>query len=87
MIRLTPQQAALRRRLDAQALDQLREVAAAQAEEIDGLREQLADAVQAAESWRDDALDMQLELCRLRKGQPGITQGGRLVVVEQGAPA
>jgi len=85
MIRLTPSLAALRRRLDAQALDQLRAVAAAQAEELEALRERCARAEEIAESWRDDALDMQLELCQLRNGHPGITQAGKLVVVQAAA--
>lgn len=59
----------LEARLDRLALTQLREVAAQQAEEIDRLREQLANAErradwadQCAEMWQDDFLRLQESL-------------------------
>lgn len=79
--------ARITRRLDTAALAQLREVAATQAAEIDALRVRLAFAEEAAESWRDDALRMQLELCELTHSAPGITVGGALVKVPCGSAA
>lgn len=85
---LRPQSlAALSRRLDAQALEQLRTVAAAQAKEIDDLRVRLADTEETLDFWWRSATDMQLELCERTGAQPGITQSGRLVVVPTGAAA
>lgn len=72
---------ALQRRLDREALAQLRAETARLAEENDTLREQLAYAEDAAMSWRDDALDMQLQLCAELGGQPAITIDGSLGVV------
>lgn len=80
--------AALRRRLDDQALAQLRAVAAAQAEQLDALREenaslrgQLDQAESWCDAWRDDALRFQQQLCDRTGGEPGMTVDGALVVV------
>lgn len=80
--------AGLRRRLDDQALDQLRAVAAAQAEQIDSLqaenaslRGQLDQAESWCDAWRDDALRFQQQLCEHTGGEPGMTADGALVVV------
>lgn len=77
---------ALRARFDRAALAQLRdEVArlAAENERLLGKIEQLdrlyQDAEQWAESWRNDALDFQLQLCELTHSKPGLTRAGTLV--------
>ena len=77
----------IRRRLDAIAIDQLRAEVSRLAEENEELRKQLAWAEQAAEAWRDDALNFQMELCEHSGGTPGITQTGALVVVPPGGVA
>lgn len=74
-------QARLAARLDRLAIDQLRAEAARLAAENESLREQLYWAEQAAESWRDDALAMMQEHCAHTGDRPGLTMGGRLVVV------
>lgn len=77
----------LRRRLDAIALEQLRTIAAQQAEEIDELRDRLYRAEHDADSWRDDALAMQAEICTQRGAAPGIDIAGRLHIVQPEVPA
>lgn len=79
--------AALRRRLDVQALAQLRNIAVAQGEMLDALRaeneslrSELTLAEHCSESWRYDALRFQEELCQQTGGQPGLTKAGQLVV-------
>ncbi|MGP1666221.1 MAG: hypothetical protein ACTS5I_10010 [Rhodanobacter sp.] len=71
----------LQRRFDREALDQLRIDAARLAAENDVLREQLARVEEAATSWRDDALELQLQLCKELRAKPAITVTGRLAVV------
>jgi hypothetical protein len=71
----------LQRRLDREALNQLRGEAARLIAENDALRERLAYAEDAAMSWRDDALDLQLQLCAQVGGKPAITVDGSLGVV------
>lgn len=73
--------AALLRRLDAIACEQLCAEAARLAEENERLRVELAWAEQAAESWRDDALRMMEDACAASGRRPGITLGGALVTV------
>jgi hypothetical protein len=80
--------AALRRRLDVQALAQLRTLAVAQAEQLEALRveneslrTELSLAEHCSDSWRYDALRFQDELCQQTGGQPGLTKAGALVVV------
>lgn len=80
--------AALRRRLDEHALEQLRATAAAQSEQIDSLqaenthlRCQLDQTEQWCDGWREDALRFQQQLCERTGGQPGMTMPGALVVV------
>jgi len=70
---------ALQRRFDRDAIGQLRAEVARLAAENDELRERLAYAEDAATSWRDDALDLQLQLCEQHGAQPGIAADGRLV--------
>lgn len=77
------------RKWDAIAARQLCEAAAEQSALIDRLRLDLDDARdearradECAESWRDDALRMQEQLCEMTGGQPGLTQQGELVVVQ-----
>lgn len=79
----------LQNRLDREAIDQLRaEVARLAAEnerleaDLEQARAQLATAEDWAESWRNDALDFQLQLCEAAGGKPGITQSGQLVVTQ-----
>lgn len=71
----------IQRRLDTQALVQLRAEAARLAAENEELRERLAWAEDDAEGWRRDATEMHLQLCEQRGGVPGITVDGQLVVV------
>lgn len=73
--------AALQRRLDAIALDQLRAIASAQAQEIDQLRERLWRAEEDANFWNREATELHLEMCELTGGSPGMTITGALVVV------
>ena len=79
----TPATAAIQRRLERWELEHLRAMAAAQAEQIETLQRQLAYAEDLADSWRRDALDLQEELAERIGGAPGLTIGGRLVVVQQ----
>ena len=91
-VRRVPSLQTIARRLDAIAIQQLRDECARLAREVDRLdaeNEQLRKeaywADQAAESWRDDALRLQEDLCTLTGGKPGITVDGALVVAEGGA--
>lgn len=68
-------------RLDAIALQQLREVAARQTEQIDELRRKVEDAERCAEFWRENADQLQDALCERTGGHPGLTRAGELVVV------
>jgi hypothetical protein len=88
---MTPAQVAtmsrIQRKLDAWELEHLRELCAEQAERIERLERELADADRAAEFWQDahrglsDHLDDQHAI--------GLTMDGQLLVVEKetGAPA
>jgi hypothetical protein len=73
--------ARLARKLDAIALPQLRHECARLIAENERLRADLEVAERVAESWRDDALRMQNELCASSGGSPGITVDGTLLVV------
>ena len=80
--------AALRRRLDEQALDQLRTIAARQSEQIDALRAenaslqvQLDQAETWCDAWRDDAMRFQMALCERDDGQPAMRMDGSLAVI------
>lgn len=73
--------ARIRRRLDAETLDQLRAEVARLAAENDELRMHLGWAEDDAESWRRDATEMHLQLCELQCAKPGITVDGQLAVV------
>ena len=77
----TPATLAIQRKLDRWELQHLRLLAAQQAEQIDELQRRLSWAEDCAERWRDDALDLQHQLADDTGGQPGLTRGGRLVVV------
>lgn len=83
--RTTPSLVTIARRLDAIALQQLREECARLAAENDQLRSELHWAEQAAESWRDDALRLMEEACSDGSRQPGITQSGALVTIPAGS--
>lgn len=72
----------LQHRLDTEALAQLRAEAARLAAENDDMRERLICMEENAEFWSREATGMHLQLCELRGGAPGITQGGALVVVQ-----
>lgn len=79
---------ALRSRFDRQAIEQLRaevvrlaaenERLAKDNERLMGLWEQ---AERWADSWREDALDMQLQLCERTNSAPGLTISGHLTAV------
>jgi hypothetical protein len=83
----TPATAAIQRRLERWELQHLRLLAAQQAEQIEELQRRVAWAEDCAERWRDDALDMQEQLADSAGGQPGLTMGGRLVVLKPEADA
>lgn len=84
------------RRWDRIAAAQLCEAASRQAEEMDRLRsdirhaDELLDRTRAelqradecAEFWREQALDMQLQLCEREGRESGITQTCKLVVAK-----
>ncbi|MGB3749426.1 MAG: hypothetical protein WA961_14600 [Rhodanobacter sp.] len=71
----------LQRRLDAEALVQLRAEAARLDAENEDLRERLAFAEDAARSWAEDATEMHLQLCELQCATLGITTDSVLVMV------
>ena len=73
--------AALVRRLDREALAQLRQEAARLVDENEKLREQLAYAEDCAERWRENAISQLNDICERTGCAPGITVDGRLVVV------
>jgi hypothetical protein len=68
-------------RFDRLALDQLRVVASRLEADNEDLRERLAYAESAADSWRDDALRLMEADCERTGAAPGITKDGALVVV------
>jgi len=72
--------AAVRRRLDAIALDQLRAEAARLVEENDQLRERLAIAESCADRWHDDAMRLTEELITSGR-RVGLTRAGSLQVI------
>jgi len=63
------------------ALDQLRAECSRLAVENEQLRVELYWAEKSAESWQEDALRFQEELCVATGGEPGLTVDGALVVV------
>lgn len=76
----------LQKRLDAEALEQLRaEVAAlaGQVEKLEAENQRLynraVEAQEWADQWRDDFMELQLSL--YPDDEPGITQSGHLVVM------
>lgn len=73
--------AALARRLDALALDQLRAECARLAAENETLRDHLVLAEERADFWCREAMHLQQELCQQRHAHPGITPTGHLVLV------
>lgn len=73
--------AALQRRLDALALDQLRARCAEQAEYIERLTNDYNNAAADADWWRDQAIEQNLREAAATGGRPGLTQSGALVVV------
>lgn len=68
-------------RWDRQAIAQLRAEVTRPGAENDELRGQLYRMEDCAESWREDAMNFPMELCRRSGGEPGITAGGALVIV------
>lgn len=80
--------AALQRRLDALALDQLRAVAAEQLATIEQQRERIArleaserDAWLIADGWREDALDALTQLAEETGQRVGLTPCGQVLVI------
>jgi hypothetical protein len=69
------------RRLDAFAIEQLRSEVVRLAQENENLRRQLSWAEDSAELWRQDAMDMQLQLCAETNSAPGITITGQLALI------
>jgi hypothetical protein len=76
----------LQNKLDALALDQLREVAAQLYEELQQTRTALAYAEESADFWRDQVCKMQDDLARCHQDNPaeqpkiGMLQTGDLVI-------
>lgn len=70
----------IRRRWDAAAINQIARTARAQTEEIAELRRALAAAEDAAEFWRQQAMELQQQLADATGGGLGITQAGQLVI-------
>lgn len=68
------------RRLEALELQTLRSLCEKQHAEIDRLREHVDRAEEVAEFWREEALELQEQLCEVTNGRLGLTQGGHLVV-------
>lgn len=69
-------------RWDRIAMLQLTQAAARLSDENDELSERLYRAEETAEFWREQAMDMQLQLCEATDTRPGITRSGALVTVE-----
>lgn len=72
---------AVQRRLDTQALDQLRTEAARLHAENEQLLERLSAAESDADWYHGEWLSIHLELCEARGGAPGIIESGALVVI------
>lgn len=72
---------ALKRRFDRDALDQLRAEVARLAAENDRLRNEVIYFEDLAESWRGDAIEFQIALCKRNGSSPGIDVDGHLRVV------
>lgn len=75
--------AAILKRWDQFACKQLREAASRLVAENDELRRRLAVAEQGEDFWRDQAMELQLQLCEEHGAARGITQVGRLVAVQE----
>jgi len=73
--------AALLRRLEEHAYDQLCAEVARLAEENECLRSELVRMEDNAEGWREEAISLHDQLAAALGGQPGINQSGALVVV------
>ena len=76
----TPTLNALRRKLECWELDHLRRHAAELAERLELTEEQLHNARNAAESWREDALELGQQLMEAGK-TIGLTVDGQLGVI------
>jgi hypothetical protein len=76
----------LQNKLDAMALEQLREVAAQLYEELQQTKTALADAEESAHFWRDHVCNLQDDLARWHQDNPteqpktGMLQTGDLVI-------
>lgn len=70
----------IRRRWDSAALDQIAQTARTQGEEIAELRARLEAAEDAAEFWREQAMELQQQLADATGGAPGLTSSGQLVI-------
>lgn len=73
--------AALRRRLNAMAYDQVNEELALMAIENDNLRAQLIRAEENAEFWHEQAMAALEQKAEATGGHIGMTQDGQLLVV------
>lgn len=73
---------AFQRRLDRLALDQLRQVAAEQAEEIERLRDALWRAEEHADFCQEQWRELEAQVASMNSGvSVGITQSGNLTLV------
>jgi hypothetical protein len=77
----TPATSRIQRRLERWELEHLRQHAAELAARLEETERRLSYAEDAADSWREEALQMQLEAADAVGGQPGLTMGGSLVIV------
>jgi hypothetical protein len=78
-----PKVAALLRRLDNQAQEQLCAEVVRLAEETERLRHELLQMESCADGWREDAMNLHEQLAIVTGGTAGIMQSGELVVVAQ----
>lgn len=72
--------AAILRRLDDHAYEQLCAEVARLAEENDRLRAELIKMESCADGWREDAMSLHEQLAEACDGNRGITMAGQLVV-------
>lgn len=89
---MTPLLRNLKRRLERWELQHLREHAAELAQRLEAAEQRAADAQYRlslaevlADSWREEALDMQRAAAADGGGKLGITMNGRLVVMPAAA--
>ena len=77
----SPATLAIQRRLERWELEHLRLLCKQQNEQIDELKSRIEWAEDAAECWRDDALELHRALAESLGEMPGLTRDGQLVTV------